>query len=74
MLLAKRQENLFRAANLRRPGGNIIVEFEHSGDIDVLVVRQRTTQTSGYKTSAAQAISIVQAALALAVEVQNGAR
>ncbi len=47
-------------------GTDILYESSRSGEVDIIVVRQLTTRTSGYYTSPGAALGVVEAALRLA--------
>lgn len=69
VLLAKEGERLFEKKAsffIPIPGTGIVTEQTKSDDVDVLVIRQHTTKTSGYYTNPAQALSIVQQSILLA--------
>ncbi len=68
VLIAKKGADFFKntAPVKNSITGNIIIEHSSSADVDVLVIRQRTTQTSGYSTPLNTARSIVMSGLAAA--------
>jgi len=48
------------------PGNGILIEVEVQGQVEVLVIRQTTTKTSGYHTDLAKAMRILQVGLQVA--------
>ena len=70
VLLAKQEAALFYGQRQRFIIGierkGLVLEEQKSGDVDVLVVRQKTTYTSGYHTNARQRKYVVESSLQLA--------
>jgi len=58
------------------PPSNIVAEPDHKPDedIDILVIRQRTTKTSGYHTDSAACQAIFLYALGLCRELEQAAK
>ena len=54
------------------PSPNIVAEFDLKGEVEVLVIRQRTTKNSGYHTNSGTAREILRQGLQLAEEVGGG--
>ncbi|HUU59452.1 MAG TPA: hypothetical protein VMZ50_07915, partial [Phycisphaerae bacterium] len=52
-----------------RPSANIVVEGKRDGEVDILVIRNRTTKTSGYHTPPAVGLAIFHYAWALGREL-----
>ena len=50
----------------RVEGTSLIKEFEHKGDVDVIIVRRYTTRTSGYKTGIRLSAQAMRTALKIA--------
>jgi len=65
VLIAKKEADFFNAKSslLKSPPKNILFERAKSEGVDVLVIRQRTTQTSGYHTPLPAAQYVVATAL-----------
>ncbi|MBU4305282.1 MAG: hypothetical protein KJ893_06660 [Candidatus Omnitrophica bacterium] len=65
VLIAKKEADFFnaKASLLNNPPKNILFERTKSEGVDVLVIRQRTTQTSGYHTPLPTAHYVVATAL-----------
>ena len=66
VLVAKKGYGLERACQRYKPPENITNEFKQQGDVEVFVIRQTTTQTSGYCTTPADGARILGEALKLA--------
>jgi len=49
--------------------GNVISEYQRQRDVEVLVIRQYTTKTSGYHVKREAALEIFRSAYALGREV-----
>ncbi|MBK8979680.1 MAG: hypothetical protein IPM29_27590 [Planctomycetes bacterium] len=63
VLVARSGARLFEAtAHMKLPNG-VVRETQRKDDIDVVIVRQKTTKTAGYHTPPTRSLSIVQAAL-----------
>jgi hypothetical protein len=69
VLVAKRGFGLERASQEYDPPRNVVKEFKTEGEVEVLVIRQRTTKKSGYHTKPAVADQILREGLALAERV-----
>jgi len=71
VLIAKETEKFFHKRNhlIKSHLYNILIEDSKSDDVDVLVIRQKTTKTSGYYTNMSVAKSIVNTALTLALKL-----
>ncbi|MBI4845811.1 MAG: hypothetical protein HY810_04980 [Candidatus Omnitrophica bacterium] len=67
VLIAKKEANFFinKASFLKYPPGNVLFEKTKSADVDVLVIRQLTTKTSGYHTPPGVAAVLVEQTVAL---------
>ncbi|MCU0599634.1 MAG: hypothetical protein MUE70_10320 [Desulfobacterales bacterium] len=66
VLVAKKGFGLEKAFNSFSPPAKITKEFKIEGDVEVFVIRQATTETSGYHTSDRQMSSILASGVALA--------
>ena len=68
VLIAKQEAKFFRKNKdrIKSPTRKVIIENSQSEDVDVLVVRQRTSRTSGYHTNVSAATTVVYTALNLA--------
>ncbi|MBU1076075.1 MAG: hypothetical protein KKH98_02200 [Spirochaetes bacterium] len=67
VLIAKKKAKFFdKQPELKKPPANILFEKKGMEDVDVIVIRQYTTKTSGYSTKPKQALAIVDTGLALA--------
>jgi len=70
VLLAKEKAKLFaQKRSLASPSPKIVLSQSQSEDVDVLVVRQKTSKNSGYHTKDKAAVHVVETALVLAREV-----
>lgn len=66
VLVAKNGYGLKNAFNRYSPASNITKEYKTEGDVEVFVIRQTTTKTSGYYTKPKDALRIFSAGLELA--------
>lgn len=73
VLVAKRGFGLGPVAREYDPGPNLVREFKSQGEVEVLVIRQLTTDQSGYHTDGAVALRILKHGLRLAEQVAPGA-
>ena len=75
VLLAKKGHELFERVQADGVRGlapaNTTIEHQEEKDVDVVVVRQHTTRTSGYHTKASVRYALVQAGLGMALAVAN---
>jgi hypothetical protein len=55
-----------------QPPHGIVAEFDLKGEVEVLIIRQRTTKNSGYHTTAGTAREIFRQGLQLAEEIGGG--
>ena len=55
----------------RKSGDKVIVEFQEQRDVEVLVIRQRTTRTSGFHVKPEKAIEIFRLAYQLGQEINQ---
>jgi hypothetical protein len=69
VLVAKRDYGLGAVYRSYEPPRNIVKEFNTEREVEVLVIRQRTTKTSGYHTKPAAAEEILREGLRLAERV-----
>jgi hypothetical protein len=69
VLVAKQDFGLNDAFNRYQPPSSITKEFKREGDVEVLVIRQTTTSTSGYHTKDRDIQRIFLEGLVLAEEV-----
>jgi len=69
VLVAKKDFGLDRLRQRTDAPSNMTLEFTQEGDVEVLVVRQTTTKTSGYHTKDSVAQAIMTEGLRLAEEV-----
>jgi len=72
VLVAKDPYGLAAAARRFQPPENTIVEIKRQDHVEVLVIRQRTTKTSGYETKDDVATAILASGLTLAEQVAVG--
>ena len=72
VLVAKNGYRLPAATTRFRPPQNTVVESKHQDQVEVLVVRQRPSKTSGYETKDEVAVAILEAGLGLAEQVAQG--
>lgn len=73
VLVARKGFGLAAARRKYRPAPNIVAEFDLKGEVEVLVIRQRTTKNSGYHTNSGTAREIFRQGLTLAEKVGRGA-
>ncbi|MBN1521659.1 MAG: hypothetical protein JW928_03925 [Candidatus Aureabacteria bacterium] len=68
VLIAKEKKGYFKSYRSLKTRSMKFLVFEetHSEDVDVLVIRQKTTRTSGYHTKTGAAVAIVLHSLAVA--------
>ncbi|MFH1046032.1 MAG: hypothetical protein V1727_03620 [Candidatus Omnitrophota bacterium] len=73
VLIAKAGTNFFKKDHpyLLIPPHDVILEPKTSGDVDILVVRQQTSTSSGYHTNIRAALHIVDSALIIARKLIN---
>jgi len=69
VLVAKKGFGLQKAFQTYMPPKKTTKEFKIEDDVEVLVIRQTTTKTSGYHTKNKKMISILKAGVALADQV-----
>ncbi len=69
VVVAKRGMNIFPAATGLEHLGETTVETKFQGDVEIIVIRQYTTRTSGYHTSAARCRELLHTALQAARRV-----
>lgn len=72
VLVAKDSFGLEDVAASYTPPSKIIKEFSYQGDVEVLVIRQQTTKTSGYHTAKARMLEIFEEGLQLSENVAAG--
>lgn len=72
VLVAKRGFGLERVARAYDPGQNLVCEFKRQAEVDVLVIRQFTTDQSGYHTDESVALRILKAGIQLGEHVAPG--
>lgn len=65
VLVAKQGYGLDRVYREFTPPRGFVAEYKTQQDVEVLVIRRRTTKTSGYKTTPAHAATILSAGLQL---------
>ncbi|MBL7077080.1 MAG: hypothetical protein ISS31_06385 [Kiritimatiellae bacterium] len=65
VLVAKPKLNMLKKIKLDAAQGTVL-EPKHQGDVDIIVVRQQTTKTSGYHTKPAKVLAIFHLARAMA--------
>lgn len=73
VLVARRGYGLGSANRRFRSPPNIVAEFDTKREVEVLIIRQRTTKNSGYHTTMGTAGEILRLGLQLAEEVGVGA-
>jgi hypothetical protein len=61
----ERKALFFGLIKLERPSERIVVEHQKQREVEVLVIRQRTTKTSGYHVSGEMALEIFRTAYGL---------
>jgi hypothetical protein len=66
VLVARRDFGLSELEDSYEPPSGRVVELTHQDQVEVLVLRQRTTKTSGYHTSSSSARSILDEGIRLA--------
>jgi hypothetical protein len=66
VLVARRDFGLKALEDSYEPPSNRVVELKRQDEVEVLVLRQRTTKTSGYHTSSSSARSILDEGIRLA--------
>lgn len=69
VLVAKKDFGLDRLRQRTKTPSNMTLEFSQEGDVEVLVVRQTTTKTSGYHTKDSVAQAIMAEGLRMAEQV-----
>ncbi|MCX7003416.1 MAG: hypothetical protein NTV22_09095, partial [bacterium] len=69
VLVAKKDFGLDRLRQRTKAPSNMTLEFSQDGDVEVLVVRQTTTKTSGYHTADSVAQAIMAEGLRMAEQV-----
>lgn len=69
VLLADQKSGLFDKRSIVSPSRKIVIEDSKSADVQVLVVRQKTTQKSGYHTSQSDSLYVVSSAIQIAKEL-----
>ena len=72
VLVARDGFGLARALGKRTAPDDLLLESKKQDSVEVLVLRQRTTKTSGYPTTPARAAAILEAGLDLAERVAAG--
>ena len=72
VLVARRGYGLEEIHGTYRAPDGLTKEFERKDEVEVLVIRQTTTKTSGYHTDSAAAVRILREGLALAEEAVTG--
>lgn len=72
VLVAREGFGLDRVHDQYRSADDRAVELKRQGNVEVLVLRQRTTRTSGYETPPPVAAEILREGLALAEQVAGG--
>jgi hypothetical protein len=72
VLVARRDFGLHQAFREFKPGGNITKEFKPQREVEVLIIRQHTTEESGYHTDGDTAKSILLWGLRVAERVAGG--
>jgi len=73
VLVARQGYGLGPAHRRYRPPPNIVGEFDTKGEVEVLIIRQHTTENSGYHTTTGTAEEIFRQGLRLAEDVGVGA-
>jgi len=66
VLVARKGYGLHDAYRDHRPGDDVTKEFKYEGEVEVMVLRQHTTERSGYHTKPAAASAIFYEGLGLA--------
>ena len=74
VLVAKKDFGLKKEYETYAPPKKIIKEFKIEGDVEVFVIRQKTTKTSGYHTDDKKMESILRAGVKLAERAAQGGR
>ena len=69
VLVARKGYGLRDAYRGHKPGDDVTKEFKYEGGVEVMVLRQHTTERSGYHTKPAVANSVFYEGLDLAEEV-----
>jgi hypothetical protein len=72
VLVTRKGFGLGRIHRTYRPPPNLVAEFDIKGEVEVLVIRQRTTKNSGYHTSSGTAREIFRQGITLAEEIRGG--
>ncbi len=72
VLVARRDFGLHQSFREFNPGEEITKEFKPQGEVEVFVIRQQTTKTSGYHTEPANAREILRWGLRIADRVAGG--
>jgi len=72
VIIAKPEFNLLAHAKMKV--GGLTVEPKREGEVDIIVIRQRTTRTSGYHTNAAAARGVFLKSLAAARRLAGSER
>ncbi len=65
VVVSRPGKGLLAAAEQALPAPNVLVEAKRQGDVEIAVVRQETSKTSGYHTDPAAALRVLSTALDL---------
>lgn len=71
IIIAKKDFDLFKKLRNLRNRDNTVFEFSEEEDVDVVVIRQKTTKTSGYYTDKSAIERIIYTSLQLVENIKN---